>query len=594
MRDFVENSKNKTDLSLIKRIFSFLKGNKKKLIIAIAFTLLLVGINLLPPLILAYTVGLTASTEYSFNQKVIFIIIMILVYALVIVIAHLTVYKQNMILQIMGQDIVFDLRAKIFSHIEILGIGQFNTVPVGKLMTRVCNDSNAIAEMYSTVAVQLVSNFLTLLATFVLLLVLSWKLTLLVIATIPLAIAATFLFRYCVKNNFRQMRNNVSEINAFLSENLHGMKVTQIFHQEQKQIEAFKKTNKAIKRNWNIQILCFAIYRPVIYAITMSGVLLAIYFGANIAWVAISGVMLIAYQQYIRRFYDPLEQLSEQFNTIQDSFSSAEKIFDVLDTEPEIFDSEECIELQEFNGNIEFRNVWFYYNKDEWVLKDVSFTISKGETVAFVGSTGSGKSTILNLIVRNYDVIKGEIFLDGISIKKLKIESIRRQIGQMLQDVFLFTGTIYDNITLKDKNISKSKVIESSKYVGADTFIDILPDKYDTLVIERGANFSTGQRQLLSFARALCYNPSLMILDEATASIDAESEELIQESLKKMSKISTMIIVAHRISTIQHSDKIFVIKKGEIIERGNHQELLKLGGTYYNLYMLQYEEKKNS
>jgi ATP-binding cassette subfamily B protein len=386
------------------------------------------------------------------------------------------------------------------------------------------------------------------------------------------------------------MRNNISELNAFLSENLHGMKVIKIFNQEENRLLEFKKRNKAIKKNWNIQIVCFAIYRPIIYAISILGVIMAIYFGANSMWVAISSIYLIAYQQYIRDFFGPLEQLSEQFNVIQDSFSSAEKIFDVLDT-PIQSDAPDSIVLDHFDGNIEFKNVWFYYHEGEWVLKDVSFKINKGETVAFVGSTGSGKSTILNLIVRNYEVVQGDIFLDGINSKLINRQSIRKFIAQMLQDVFLFTGSIYENISLNDPLITREKVQESARFVGVDDFVSSLPGAYDYQVIERGENFSTGQRQLISFARALTYNPSLMILDEATANIDSESESIIQESLKKMSKISTMIIVAHRISTIQYADKIIVIKKGEIIEVGNHQQLLKNKNIYYHLYMLQFEQK---
>ena len=386
------------------------------------------------------------------------------------------------------------------------------------------------------------------------------------------------------------MRNNISDINAFLSENLHGIKITQAFCMEKRQLLDFKKKNKAIRRNWNIQIVCYAIYRPIIYTISMGGVLLALYFGVNLAWVAISPILLIAFHQYVGQFYGPIEEFSEMFNAIQDSFSSAEKIFDVLDTQKEIGNEDNCIELDHFDGNIEFKNVWFYYKEGEWVLKDVSFKISKGQTVAFVGSTGSGKTTILNLIVRNYEIIKGQILLDDIDSKKIKVASIRKHIGQMLQDVFLFNDSIYHNITLNDPNISLDTAMNAAKYVGIHDFISNLEGGYEHMILERGCNFSTGQRQLISFARAISYEPSLMILDEATANIDSESEQIIQESLKKMAKLSTMIIVAHRISTIQHANNIFVIKRGEIVESGNHQQLLSKKGIYYHLYLLQYEE----
>jgi ATP-binding cassette subfamily B protein len=299
---------------------------------------------------------------------------------------------------------------------------------------------------------------------------------------------------------------------------------------------------------------------------------------------------LFSFYNYVGDFFQPIQQLAEDFNILQNSFASAEKIFDVLDTKPVITDEDGALELETFSGKIEFKDVWFKYIEDEWVLKGVSFKVNPGDTVAFVGATGSGKTTILSLIVRNYDIQKGQILIDGIDIKKVKRSSLRKHIGQMLQDVFLFSGTIKDNITLKDDQITKEEVISSSEYVGANTFIDKLPDSYDHVVLERGNNFSSGQRQLISFARALVYNPSLMILDEATANIDSETEELIQESLQKMMSISTMLIVAHRLSTIQHSDKIIVMQKGEIKESGSHQDLLKLKGLYYNLYRLQYDE----
>lgn len=323
----------------------------------------------------------------------------------------------------------------------------------------------------------------------------------------------------------------------------------------------------------------------------MIGSIIVLFIGYQevMAGVITAGI-LFSYYNYVGDFFQPIQQLAEDFNILQNSFASAEKIFDVLDTKPVITDEDGAIELETFSGKIEFKDVWFKYIEDEWVLKGVSFNVNPGDTVAFVGATGSGKTTILSLIVRNYDIQKGQILIDGIDIKKIKRSSLRKHIGQMLQDVFLFSGTIKDNITLKDDEITKEEVISSSEYVGANTFIDKLPDGYDHVVLERGNNFSSGQRQLISFARALVYNPSLMILDEATANIDSETEELIQESLQKMMSISTMLIVAHRLSTIQHSDKIIVMQKGEIKEFGNHQDLLKIKGLYYNLYRLQYDE----
>ncbi len=325
----------------------------------------------------------------------------------------------------------------------------------------------------------------------------------------------------------------------------------------------------------------------------MVGAVIALYLGYQevMAGILTAGI-LFTYYTYVGDFFEPVQQLAEQFNTLQNAFASAEKVFDVLDTKPDIIDQEDAIELEKFSGAIEFKDVWFSYLPDEWVLRGVSFKVNPGDTVAFVGATGSGKTTILGLIVRNYEIQKGQILIDGIDIHQIKRSSLRKHIGQMLQDVFLFSGTIEENITLRDDSITKDEVIHASEYVGANTFIDKLPEGYNHVVLERGNNFSSGQRQLISFARALVYKPSLMILDEATANIDSETEELIQESLEKMMNISTMLIVAHRLSTIQHADKIIVMQKGEIKESGSHQELLRQKGLYYNLYQLQYDEKE--
>jgi ATP-binding cassette subfamily B protein len=405
---------------------------------------------------------------------------------------------------------------------------------------------------------------------------------------------ATFVFRKYSRASYRRVRQNVSEVNAFLSENLSGMKVTQIFNQETKKKNEFKVNSLKLRNSYLQEILVFGIYRPTIYALSVIGLVLVLYIGYQevLAGIITAG-FLFTYYNYVGDFFEPIQQLAEQFNTLQNAFASAEKVFDVLDTKSEITDAPDAIELATFSGQIEFKDVWFSYIPDEWVLKGISFKVNPGDTVAFVGATGSGKTTILGLIVRNYEIQKGQIFIDGIDIKKIKRSSLRRHIGQMLQDVFLFSGTISENITLRDESITKDEVIHASEYVGANTFIDRLPDAYDHVVLERGNNFSAGQRQLISFARALVYKPSLMILDEATANIDSETESLIQESLEKMMNISTMLIVAHRLSTIQHADKIIVMQKGEIKEQGSHQALLKLGGLYYNLYKLQYEEKES-
>ncbi|MFA6988032.1 MAG: ABC transporter ATP-binding protein, partial [Acholeplasmataceae bacterium] len=476
-----------------------------------------------------------------------------------------------------------------------------NQIPIGKLVTRVTNDTNTLSEMYTSVLTNLIRNMLMLVVQFVIMLVLNVKVTLIMGITLPFVAVLTFGYRRLARKQYRKVRNENSNMNAYLSENLSGVKLTQVFNQEEKKLSQFTVRNKRLRKEHLIELTMFAIYRPLIFLISMAASLLVIYYMAadiilmpfstveEIAALVVAVNSMSAMYLYANDFYRPLQNLSEDFNILQSAFASAEKVFDVLDTKPEIVNDPEAVDLIDFKGEIEFKNVWFYYIKDEWVLKDVSFKISPNDTVAFVGATGSGKTTIMNLMVRNYDTIKGQILIDGIDIKKINLDSLRSEIGQMPQDVFLFTGTIKENITLSDKTVSDEKIIKAAEYVGANTFIEQLPNSYDHIVRERGNNFSTGQRQLLSFARALVYEPTVMILDEATANIDSETEEIIQESLEKMMKISTMIVVAHRLSTIQKADKIYVMQKGEIKESGSHQELLNLGGIYYSLYELQYK-----
>ena len=388
-------------------------------------------------------------------------------------------------------------------------------------------------------------------------------------------------------------------MNSFLSENLSGMKIIQVFNQEEKKYKEFVDNNNQLKKSLIKEIFVFGIFRPSIYILYIASVIIVLWYGGNqainlnlgIITVGITFDVLYTSYQYVSRFFNPIQALADQFNTLQSAFASAEKIFSILDIEPMIVDSEDAIDM-EIKGDIEFRDVWFSYVPGEWVLKGVSFHIKPNQTVAFVGKTGSGKTTILSLIVRNYDIQKGQILIDGVDIKKIKLECLRSQFGQMLQDVFLFSGNVLDNIQLYDENIRYDDVVNSSKYVNADKFISKLPNGYEEPVRERGNNFSLGQRQLISFARAIVHKPKIMILDEATANIDTESESLIQDSLKKIMDNGTVLVVAHRLSTIQHSDNIIVFHEGEIIEQGNHQELLKQRGRYYNLYMLQFAKEE--
>jgi ATP-binding cassette subfamily B protein len=576
---------------LLPRLLKYLIPYKKQLIIAflIMLTSLVASLapNYLQGTILRIASG-TNTTEYKYT----FVFIFIAVFLVMTLFVGMISYFQAIMMQKVGQNIVLTLREETFEHIQGLSDSQLNKVPIGTLVTRVTNNTEDLSEMYSYVFVDLIYNSLYLVVVLIVLFVLSWQITIYIFFVLVLTLVLTIFFKNQSREAYRNTKSKVSKLNAFLSENLSGMKITQIFNQQQKKIDEFNLKNKELNESYLKEILIYGFYRPLIYLLSVISYVVVFYIGIKLVRnQQMDAYAIFVYYQFLRSFFGPVEWLADQVNVLQGSFASSEKIFDILDTLPEVIDGEDSIELETFSGHIEFKNVWFSYIPNEWVLKDVSFEVKTNETVAFVGATGSGKTTILSLIARNYEVQKGEILLDGINIKNIKRSSLRKHIGQMLQDVFLFNETIKNNITLHDDSISDEEVVQACEYVGANDFIEALPDAYNHIVLERGNNFSSGQRQLLSFARTIVYKPSLMILDEATANIDSETEELIQKSLHKMMSVNTMLVVAHRLSTIQHSDRIIVMSKGEIIEVGSHQELLKRKGYYYNLYELQYESE---
>lgn len=494
---------------------------------------------------------------------------------------------QTYMLQKLGQDIIYKMREELFAHIHSLSLSFFNTQPVGKLVTRVTNDTEAVNEMFSSVLVRLFKNIVKIIGYAVVMLSINVKLAGYSFLLLPLIGVLTFVFRYLSRQAYRMTRNKITDINTFLSENISGMKLIQIFTREKEKYAEFEDKSKGLYRASYREMMIFAIFRPIIYLLSIAALAIIIGRGGSLVLGGtISIGTLYIFINYISSFFDPIQELAEQFGTLQSSIASAEKVFQILDVKPEIVNPTHPVDVK-IDGKIEFKNVWFAYEKDEYILKDVSFTINPGEKVAFVGATGAGKSSILNLIGRYFDIQKGEILIDGVNIKDIDTNVLRGAIGQVQQDVFLFTGDIKSNISLRNENITIDEIKAAAKYVNADSFISKMPGGYDEPVTERGSTLSAGQRQLISFARTLAYKPSILVLDEATANIDTETESLITEAMEKLMTGRTTIMVAHRLSTIQHADKIMVMDKGRIVESGNHQELLMQNGVYRKLYELQ-------
>ena len=572
------------DMAMIGNLARYLKPYLPKFIFAIVLDTLSVLLYTTEPLFYKEILRLLKIETTQFTS----ILAIGLFFIVAMFASIILMYISGMMVQKVGQRVIYDIRRDIFNHIEELAIGQLNTIPVGKLVTRITNDTGTLMDFFTNILVNMLKNIITLVAIAIISFFVNWRLALILIAFLPIILAITIFFRSKSKKVYREIRKNVSSINGFLSENLSGMKTIQIFNQEERKAEEFTKLNKQLRDSNLKSVRIFALFRPGVFFIYVMAIVAVMSVGLRLV---MNGQLdtdgLYAFYIYISQFFNPVQNLAEQFNGLQSSMTAAERILAVLDLKADVLDSDDSIDVDGFKGKIEFKNVWFSYVPGEWVLKDISFVIEPGETAAFVGATGAGKSTIIGLIVRNYEIQKGQILIDGIDIKKIKINSLRKHIGEMLQDVFLFSGTIASNIALDDDSITRKEIEDASRYVGADTFIEKLPKKYDEEVLERGNNFSIGQRQLISFARTVVYKPNIVVLDEATANIDTETEVLIQNSLLKMKNIGTMVIVAHRLSTIKHADKIFVISKGKIIEEGTHQELLKLRGTYYNLYRLQ-------
>ena len=591
---FDDNERSMADKDLIARLLRYAKPYWKNFVAVFFIMLFSIIYDLLSPLLIGH---IQDTIKDPFELSYLFTLVAI--YASILVISLICTYLQAMILQKTGQKILSQIRLDVFTHIEKLSHEQLNNIPVGKLVTRVTNDPNSISFLFTNILVTLCKNSMVVVGVLAAMLMLNYALTLMVLCFVPFVVLFTIVFRKFSRRVHRGVSNATTDLNTYLSENLSGMKITQIFNQEDVKYQDFEKRSAALRKSKFNRMYVFGIFRPMVYMLFVSSQMCLFYFGAkgyiqdtNFLGQEITSAIVVSFYMYIGRFFNPIQALAEQFDMLQRSFAGAEKIFTILDMVPQVVDEEDAIELEEIKGEIEFKDVWFAYKPGEWVLKGVSFHVHPKQTVAFVGSTGSGKTTILSLICRNYDIQKGQILIDGIDIKKIKISSLRKHFGQMLQDVFLFSGDIRSNIILRKDDVTDEEVMEACRYVNADSFIGKLEKGLDEPVRERGNNFSAGQRQLLSFSRTIIHKPSVMILDEATANIDTETELLIQDSLEKMKNIGTMLIVAHRLSTIQHSDNIILLSHGEIVEQGSHQELLKKKGRYHHLYTLQYQKQQ--
>ena len=567
--------------SMIKRSFGYIKPEIKTFILTFVFIIFNVVLSVALPLFIGEITKNLKSDQINLE----YIIFLVIVYFILNFLNQIFLYFETMILQKAGQRIIYRLRMEVYEHVLELSSSQLNHMPVGSLVTRVANYTTSVSDLFTSVFVKMITNILTIVGVFGVMLYISPLLSAILLIIIVIVFVLSYIFERIIKKVFKKERNSISRLNTFLSENISGMKIIQAFNKEKDKKSEFDFYNNELKKNRVAVTKVFALYRPLMNFLFYLAIASTFMFGVILG---LSSSEIVSFYFLLSRFFNPVQELADKLNDLQRSLTALEKLFVLLDINPEVLDEEDAIEIDHFEGKIEFRNVYFAYENDDYILKDVSFIVNPKESVAFVGATGAGKTTILSLILRNYEIDSGEILIDDINIKHIKIKSLRKAIGQMLQDVFLFSGTIKENITLNDESFSDEEIKKVADYVNASYFIEKLPKKYEEVVIERGENFSSGERQLLSFARTVLAKPQILILDEATANIDTETESIIQQSLEKIKSIGTMLIVAHRLSTIQHCDKIFVLQDGKIIESGSHQDLLKNKGYYYKLYELQF------
>ena len=576
------------DSKLMRRLLSFVKPYKKYVVIAIIMNVVVAALGPLRPYLTKIAID-----DYIVNDNYEGLVSISAILFGTLIFQAIVQYFLTYYTQLMGQNIIYDLRVKLFAHIQKLSLKYFDKTPIGRIVTRVTNDVESLNELFSSGIVMIFSDVFIIIWILIFMFYMEWQLTLVSLSVLPLLIYATFLFRRKVRESYRDVRFHLARINSYMQEHISGMSIIQLFSKEKKEDKNFADINNAHKVANINSIFYFAIFFPIVEILSSGAIALIIWYGGGDV---IKGTMtigvLFAFIQYTEMFFRPIRDLSEKYNIMQTAMASSERVFKLLDNESRINNPTNPKIIKDFRGNVDFKDVWFAYNNNEYVLKDISFNVSEGETVAIVGATGAGKSSIINLLNRFYDVNKGSILVDGLDLREISKENLRNRISIVLQDIFLFSGTIASNISLGDSSISKKQIVEAAKIVGADNFISKLPEKYDSEVKEKGATLSVGQKQLISFARALVFNPQILILDEATSSVDTETELLIQRAIEKLLKGRTSIVIAHRLSTIQNSDKIIVLHKGEIKEVGTHQQLLSKKGIYYKLYQLQYKDQE--